>query len=96
VHSPLLERGSERSLGFRITHPFAWKNRDTRNPPRKKLMVSALDAKHCTLSYIASRKLTAPDLVHGALVFAVFLAIGAGMRLLRGPVLAFVLRRTAR
>ena len=38
---------------------------------------------------------TAPDLVHGALVFAVFLAIGAGMRLLRGPVLAFVLRRTA-
>jgi hypothetical protein len=39
---------------------------------------------------------TAPDLVDGALVFAVFLAIGAGMRLLRGPVLAFVLRRTAR
>jgi hypothetical protein len=30
VHSPLLERGGERSLGLRITHPFAWKNRDTR------------------------------------------------------------------
>jgi hypothetical protein len=41
----------------RITHPLTWKNRDTRNPPRKKLLVSALDAKHRTLPYIATQKL---------------------------------------
>jgi hypothetical protein len=38
----------------------------------------------------------APDLAHGALVMVVFLAAGAAMRMLRGPVLAFVLRRAAR
>jgi hypothetical protein len=57
VHSPLLELGSQRSPRFRIAHPFAWKNRETKNPPRKKLMVSALDAKHRTLPYIAGGKL---------------------------------------
>jgi hypothetical protein len=39
---------------------------------------------------------TAPDLLHGALVMAVFLAVGVVMRMLRGRVLAFVLRRAAR
>jgi hypothetical protein len=39
---------------------------------------------------------TASDLVHGALVVAVFLAVGTVMRMLRGPILDFVLRRAAR
>jgi hypothetical protein len=38
---------------------------------------------------------TAPDLVHGALVVAIFLALGVVIRMLRGPAIALVLRRAA-
>ena len=39
---------------------------------------------------------SAADVVHGALVFAAFLALGSVMRMLRGPALSFVLRRALR
>jgi hypothetical protein len=39
---------------------------------------------------------TAPDLVHATLVFAAFLALGAVMRMLRGPMLRYALRRALR
>jgi hypothetical protein len=39
---------------------------------------------------------TAPDPVQGSLEFTAFLALGAVMRMLRGPVLGYVLQRALR
>ncbi|MBV8457579.1 MAG: hypothetical protein JO122_13300 [Acetobacteraceae bacterium] len=39
---------------------------------------------------------TASDVIHGVLFLGAFLALGAVMRMLRGPVLRFVLRRALR